>query len=228
MSNFRRLALGLAVPRGSIRHIHPLSIFISANFMCGFTFRARARVYHFLRWPIGAIHCRFPFYKTSDFHSFIAHAQRRAACLIWPYSGCVFQEMPSLAVGIIFIAIFVSFVDCMQPIGRDRLIRYYFQLGYSYRFILCFLIALHGVCISLRTLKRILMRLDLRRRGRYTSLSRVSRCLLVRCSIIRVMFLCPVFSAVQVELRGSGSLLGYRTMHQRLRNRYNIVIPRSA
>ena len=184
-----------------------------------------------LRWPIGAIHCRFPFYKTSDFHStvtFTAHAQRRAACLIWPYSGCVFQEMPSLAVGIIFIAIFVSFVDCMQPIGRDRLIRYYFQLGYSYRLILCFLIALHGVCISLRTLKRILMRLDLRRRGRYTSLSRVSRCLLVRCSIIRVMFLCPVFSAVQVELRGSGSLLGYRTMHQRLRNRYNIVIPRSA
>ena len=184
-----------------------------------------------LRWPIGAIHCRFPFYKTSDFHStvtFTAHAQRRAACLIWPYSGCVFQEMPSLAVGIIFIAIFVSFVDCMQPIGRDRLIRYYFQLGYSYRLILCFLIALHGVCISLRTLKRILMRLNLRRRGRYTSLSRVSRCLLVRCSIIRVMFLCPVFSAVQVELRGSGSLLGYRTMHQRLRNRYNIVIPRSA
>ena len=97
--------------------------------------------------------------------------------------------MPSLAVGIIFIAIFVSFVDCMQPIGRDRLIRYYFQLGYSYRLILCFLIALHGVCISLRTLKRILMRLDLRRRGRYTSLSRVSRCLLVRCSIIRVYVL---------------------------------------
>ena len=71
----------------------------------------------------------------------------------------------------------------MQPVERDRLIQEYFERGHSYRLILCFLFALHGGNISLRTLKRHLQRLNLRRRGRHTSLSRVTRCLLVRISI---------------------------------------------
>ena len=47
----------------------------------------KRRVWGNVRWPIGAIHCRFPFYKTSDFHStvtFTAHAQRRVGLLRMP------------------------------------------------------------------------------------------------------------------------------------------------
>ena len=62
---------------------------------------------------------------------------------------------------------------------RDRLIREYFARGFQYKLILCFLAAVHGICISLSTLKRTIRRLNLRKRGHYTSLWRVSRCLLV-------------------------------------------------
>ena len=43
---------------------------------------------------------------------------------------------------------------------QDDIVRNYFEMGFSYHLILCFLVALHGVCISLSTLKRILRRLN--------------------------------------------------------------------
>jgi hypothetical protein len=47
---------------------------------------------------------------------------------------------------------------------RDVLVEYYFNVGYDYGLIVCFLHFLHGITISLRQLKRILRRLGLRRR----------------------------------------------------------------
>ena len=61
--------------------------------------------------------------------------------------------------------------------------------------------------ISLRHLKRILRRLGCRRRGFQSNLD-------------------EVVDVVQEELRGSGSLLGYRAMHQRLLNHHGLVTTR--
>ena len=63
--------------------------------------------------------------------------------------------------------------------SRDAIIKYYFEKGFCYELILCFLIQ-YRVYISLSTLKRALRRLGLRRRGGYSSLRRVGDCLLVR------------------------------------------------
>ena len=76
----------------------------------------------------------------------------------------------------------VGSVACVRPtqqIRRDRLIRGYFEKGYSNNLILCFLVALHGVHISLSTLKRYLRRQRLRRRGVYSDIQYVGDCLLV-------------------------------------------------
>ena len=48
--------------------------------------------------------------------------------------------------------------------NRDELVSWYFNLGYNYEVIVCFLHFLHGVDISLRQLKRVLKRLNLKRR----------------------------------------------------------------
>ncbi|KAL3875756.1 hypothetical protein ACJMK2_033674 [Sinanodonta woodiana] len=47
---------------------------------------------------------------------------------------------------------------------RSMLCSFYFRLGLSYSEILSFLAQIHGVCISMRTLKRILRNLCLFRR----------------------------------------------------------------
>ena len=46
----------------------------------------------------------------------------------------------------------------------DVLVRLYFEAGYSYKRILRFLASLHDVSISMRTLKRLLHRMGLKRR----------------------------------------------------------------
>ena len=48
---------------------------------------------------------------------------------------------------------------------REELVHDYFRDGYEYKVILCFLYFVHGICLSLRQLKRILKQLGLRRRG---------------------------------------------------------------
>ena len=80
---------------------------------------------------------------------------------------------------------------------RANLIERYFHLGLGYSEILLFLGSLHGCFLSLRQLKRILKQRGLGRR-RNRSDPRV------------------VCQAIEQELRGSGSTIGYRLMTQRL------------
>ena len=93
--------------------------------------------------------------------------------------------------------------------NRERLIEHYFNLGLSYTEILCFLVAVHGIHISLRQLKRILQQLGLRRRGNLDSIN-------------------EVITNVEAELRGSGRSAGYRAMHQRLIIKYGQRINRES
>ena len=69
------------------------------------------------------------------------------------------------------------------------------------------LVSVHGIGISLRQLKRILRRLRCTRLRRRSNLN-------------------EVVEAVEEELRGSGSLLGCRAMHQRLINQRGLVTTR--
>ena len=93
--------------------------------------------------------------------------------------------------------------------NQERLIEHYFNLGLSYTEILCFLVAVHGIHISLRQLKRILQQLGLRRRGNLDSIN-------------------EVITNVESELRGSGRSAGYRAMHQRLIIKYGQRINRES
>ena len=93
-----------------------------------------------------------------------------------------------------------------QNVGqRDELIATYFHLGFNYVEILSFLTLSHGIRLSLRQLKRILRNQGLFRRRNYSNPQ-------------------EIISAVERELRGSGSSIGYRLMHQRLRNDYGLVV----
>ena len=60
-----------------------------------------------------------------------------------------------------------------------RLVKLYFEAGYSYGLILCFLAGLHEISISLRTLKRLLRQMGLRRRGVPTDIARAFQCIRV-------------------------------------------------
>ena len=90
---------------------------------------------------------------------------------------------------------------------RDQLIESYFDLGFQQHEIVAFLTLLHGIRISLRQLKRIFQRRGLRRRGNHADLGLVIR-------------------AIDQEIRGSGSCIGYRAMWQRLRNDHGLVVSR--
>ena len=90
---------------------------------------------------------------------------------------------------------------------RDEIIRAYFDLGLTAPEIASFLACIHGIRISLRQLKRILRRLRCTRRQNLSDLE-------------------EVVEAVEAELRGSGSLLGYRAMHQRLVNHHRLATTR--
>ena len=63
----------------------------------------------------------------------------------------------------------------------EEIVFVYFHEGYSYKLILCFLAGVHGIMTSLRTLKRVLRKLGLRRRGcsSRTDLTRVGTYILV-------------------------------------------------
>ena len=78
-----------------------------------------------------------------------------------------------------------------NAVMRDEIIENYFSLGLTAPEIALFLVSVHGIGISLRQLKRILKRLGCTRRRRRSNLN-------------------EVVEGVEEELRGSGSLLGYR------------------
>ena len=86
----------------------------------------------------------------------------------------------------------------------DELIEYYFNIGISYSEILMFLGCVHGIYVSIRQLKRILASLGLGRRNR-SNIDDICR-------------------AIELELQGSGSRLGYRLMTRRLISEYNLIV----
>ena len=60
---------------------------------------------------------------------------------------------------------------------KERLVKLYFEAGYTYSLILEFLANLHGIHLSLRTLKRLLRRYGLKRRGPNSDLNLVVDCI---------------------------------------------------
>ena len=91
--------------------------------------------------------------------------------------------------------------------SRNLLIQEYFNLGFGYTEILAFLCIVHGIRLSVRHLKRTLCRIGSRRRGTSSNPQ-------------------DVVSAVEQELSRSGSLLGYRLMHQRITLDYGMIVDR--
>lgn len=87
-----------------------------------------------------------------------------------------------------------------QRLTRDGLITGYFRQSYSNKDILSLLASVHGIIISLPTLKKILKRLGLKRRVPVTDE------LLENC-----------IEAIEKELSESGNSLGYRAMWRRLK-----------
>ena len=65
----------------------------------------------------------------------------------------------------------------------DDLLKAYFLRGYRYRVILCFLFGLHGIKMSLSTLKRKLKKLGLSRRSGCSD-THLRNCVEVSCSVI--------------------------------------------
>ena len=90
---------------------------------------------------------------------------------------------------------------------RDSLIEGYFHLGINYTEILAFLVLCHGICLSMRQLKRILRERGLTRRSRLSPVN-------------------EIVDAIESELQGSGRLLGYRLMHKRIGLSHSLVVDR--
>lgn len=76
-------------------------------------------------------------------------------------------------------------------IDRNEAIRCYFSLGFNASEILGFLLNVHGIQLSMRQLRRILKRLGCKRKGQSTDFG-------------------IIVQAIEQELRGSGSIIGYR------------------
>lgn len=102
-----------------------------------------------------------------------------------------------------------AYIPALQSgnIERDVYIERYFNLGMDYDEILILLVAAHNIQLSLRQLKRILLKKGLRRRKNQSDPE-------------------AIVSAIEQELKRSGRLLGYRQMHQKLRLDYGLVLSR--
>lgn len=84
------------------------------------------------------------------------------------------------------------------------LIQKYFSEGHTHEVILDFLETKHNISMSLSTLKRKLKNAGLTRKTDFTPIA-------------------TVHAAITHELRGSGQLLGYKTMWQTLRQKYRLT-----
>ena len=88
---------------------------------------------------------------------------------------------------------------------RADLVEQYYNLGLNYNEIVVFLGLLHGCILSTRQLKRILRQHGLGRRRNHSDIEHVNR-------------------AIQRELRGSGSMMGYRLITSRLLHGHCVVV----
>ena len=99
-----------------------------------------------------------------------------------------------------------NYSPCMlleKNLTQEELICIYFKQGYRNKEIIEFL-KLHGIVLSLSTLKRQLKVLKLARREKYME---------------QVVSDDDLKRAIELELAGSGCFVGYRKMWARLRNR---------
>ena len=120
--------------------------------------------------------------------------------------------------GVVFKALFVSltisqsytlpeYLPSMRNGNQDRNYLEYFRLGFNYTEILSFLALYHGVHLSLRHLKKILVSQGLCRKKIQ---SRVERAV----------------DAIDQELQSRGSCIWYWQMHQRLLKDHRLLIDR--
>lgn len=119
---------------------------------------------------------------------------------------------------LIFSVIFIqsSSVEAVMPeylpinraVSRNNEIENYFTPGFTASEILSFLLNVHGIGLSLRQLRRILKNRGCTRREQSTDMSIIAR-------------------TVEEELRGRGSVIGYRSMHQRLTTDHQFIVTRN-
>ena len=88
---------------------------------------------------------------------------------------------------LLLFVVLANIVGCVSRrevnhLSRDKQIRFYFLGGFPYKVTLLFLSVYHGIQISMRTLKRVLLYLKLRRKN-YSSLHDVGNCLMVSINI---------------------------------------------
>ena len=97
-----------------------------------------------------------------------------------------------------------------EGLEREDLITSYFNQGLTNAEIVGFLVLRHGIVCSVRTLKRILKRLGLKRAGHNNE------------SLIE-----HIVGAILEELENScGSFMGYRQLTRRLRRKYDLKVRR--
>lgn len=99
--------------------------------------------------------------------------------------------------------------ECSSEKNVEDLITHYFHYGYPYDAIVG-LLKKRGVDMCVRTLKRRLMSLGLRRKGNAMVIDNET----IRTAIIR-------------EMEGAGKLSGYRSIWHALRIRHHLHVPRS-
>ena len=92
-----------------------------------------------------------------------------------------------------------------NTMNREELMVIYFSMGYTAMQIHTFLTMRHGMMFSLRHLRRLMWRLGLYSRGRPSNMN-------------------DIVDAITTELNGSGRLLGYRSMWQRLTTLYGLRV----
>ena len=104
-------------------------------------------------------------------------------------------------------AVLPPYLPVLQNANFERagLIERYFHMGLGYNEILLFLGFLHGYFLSIRQLKRILQSRGLGRRRNRSNPG-------------------DVYRAIERELRGSGSTMGYRQMTQRLLHGHGMFV----
>ena len=120
----------------------------------------------------------FPFQSTRHFHcNFDRYAMRQCIVRMCKRVHRIKDgKMPfsRVAVLLLFVLCVAESYPYLHPQHLQRLpvspmqelVRTYFSEGYAYKMILCFLVGVHGIVMSMSTLKRIVRKLHLRRRGR--------------------------------------------------------------
>lgn len=122
---------------------------------------------------------------------------------------CVFVVCVCALLGMVVAVVPTYLPSSSLNVEKSSLIAEYFKQGFKYSEILGFLLLRHGILLSIRQLKRILQRLNLKRRGinLYTPLARV-------------------IHVVDREIQNSGQTVGHRSMWRRLKVNHNMHVKR--